>query len=138
MKKGYTAEEAASFLLSDTGLSEWQIGFLTVALEELAEYHLRMDSANQRITSYECLDELVQMNSQHRGSIEGVLHALSGVSFSVSWEGEYGTRTFFVEQVQKRSLMPSAEFDALHEGCGWGSDAHRRALRSQFSMEQAA
>lgn len=42
MKTGYTAEQAASFLLSDTGLSEWQVGFLAVALDEAAEWHERI------------------------------------------------------------------------------------------------
>lgn len=37
MKTGYTAEQTAAILLSDTGLSEWQVGFLAVALDEVAE-----------------------------------------------------------------------------------------------------
>lgn len=131
MIKGYTAAEVASFLLRDSSLSEWQIGFLAVALDELSEFH-------QRITSDECMAELTQMNSQHRGSIEGVVYALTGRSFSVSWRGEYGARTFFVDQYQKHDLMPRPEFDALHDGCGWGSDAHRNALRTQFNTEQTA
>lgn len=136
MKKGYTAAEAASLLLCGSGLTEWQIGFLAVALDEVAEYHQRMDFVNRRIACYECADELTQMNSQHRGSIEGVMHALIGLSFSVSWRGEYGARTFFVEQLEKRDVMPRAEFDTLHDGRGWGSDAHRHALRTQFNPEQ--
>ena len=138
MMKGYTAAEAASFLLRDSDLSEWQVGFLAVALDEVAEYHQRMDFVNQRIACHECRDELTQMNSQHRGSIEGVVHALTGLSFGVSWRGEYGARTFFVDQYEKRDVMPRAEFDILHDGCGWGSDAHRHALRRQFNTEQTA
>lgn len=138
MKTGCTAEKAASFLLCDTGLSEWQVGFLAVALNEVAEYHERIDSADKRIACYECADELTQMNSQHRGSIEPVVYALTGLSFSVSWRGDYGVRTFFVDQHEKRDLLPRADFNALHDGFGWGSDAHRHALRAQFNTEETA
>lgn len=126
--ESYTAQEAASFLLDGTGLSEWQIEFLAVALDEVAEWHERMGNANS-IASYECADELTQMNSQHRGSIEPVVHALTRLSFSVSWRGDYGARTFVVEHHERRSLLPRAAFDAMHDKCGWGSDAHRHALR---------
>ena len=135
MKTEYTAEQAASFLLSDTGLSEWQIGFLAVALDEVAEWHERMGKAGS-IACHECADELTQMNSQHRDSIEPVVHALTGLNFGVSWRGDYGARTFVVEQREKRALMPRADFDALHDACGWGSDAHRQALRAQFDTEE--
>ncbi len=138
MKKSYTAAEVASLLLCNSGLSDYQVGFLAVALDEVAEYHERIDSANKHIASYECADELTQMNSQHRGSIEGVVYALMGLSFSVSWHGEYGARTFFVDQHQKCDLMSRPDFDTLHDGCGWGSDAHRHALRTQFNTEQTA
>ena len=135
MKTEYPAEQAASFLLSDTGLSEWQIGFLAVALDEVAEWHERMGKAGS-IACHECADELTQMNSQHRDSVEPVVHALTGLNFGVSWRGDYGARTFVVEQRdEKRDLMPRADFDALHNDCGWGSDAHRRALRAQFDTE---
>ncbi len=106
MKTGYTAEQAASFLLSDTGLSEWQTGFLAVALDEVAEWHERVGNANS-IGCHECADELTQMNSQHRGSIEPVVYALTGLSFSVSWRGDYGARTFFVEQRERRDALES-------------------------------
>jgi len=137
-KKGYTAEEAASLLLRDSNLSEWQVGFLAVALDEVAEYHERIDSADKRIACYECADELTQMNSQHRGSIEPIVYAVTGLSFSVSWQGGYGERTFFVDQYQKRDLLPRTDFDALHDGRGWGSDAHRHALRAQFDTKETA
>lgn len=136
MKKGYTAAEAASLLLCDSGLTEWQVGFLAVALDEVAEYHQRMDFVNRQIACYECVDELTQMNSQHRGSIEGVVYALMGLSFSVSWHGDYGARTLFVDQHQKCGLMPRPDFDTLHDGRGWGSDARRYVLRKQFNTEQ--
>ena len=137
MKTEHTAEQAASFLLSDTGLSEWQIGFLAVALDEVAEWHERIGKAGS-IACHECADELTQMNSQHRGSIKPVVHALTGLNFGVSWRGDYGARTFVVEQREKRDLMPRADFDALHDDCGWGSDAHRQALRAQFETEETA
>ena len=137
MKTEYTAEQAASFLLSDTGLSERQLGFLAVALDEVAEWHERMGKARS-IACHECADELTQMNSQHRDSIEPVVRALTGLNFGVSWRGDYGARTFVVEQHEKRDLMPRADFDALHDDCGWGSDAHRQALRSQFDIEETA
>ena len=106
MKTEYTAEQAASFLLSDAGLSEWQVGFLAVALDEVAEWHERMGKAGS-IACHECADELTQMNSQHRGSIEPVVYALTGLSFSVSWRGDYGARTFFVEQRERRDALES-------------------------------
>ncbi len=137
MKKDYTAEEAASFLLRDTGLSEWQIGFLAVALDEVAEWHERIGKTGS-IACHECADELTQMNSQHRGSIEPVVHALTGMSFSVSWRGDYGARTFAVEHHEMRDRLPRADFDALHDECGWGSDAHRHALRGHCDTEQTA
>ena len=137
MKTEYTAEQAASFLLSDAGLSEWQVGFLAVALDEVAEWHERMGKAGS-IACHDCADELTQMNSQHRGSIEPVVYALTGLSFSVSWRGDYGARTFFVEQHERRDMRPRADFDALYDDCGWGSDAHRQALRAQFDIEETA
>ncbi len=137
MKTEYTAEQAASFLLSDTGLSERQLGFLAVALDEVAEWHERMGKARS-IACHECADELTQMNSQHRDSIEPVVRALTGLNFGVSWRGDYGARTFVVEQHEKRDLMPRADFDALHDDCGWGSDAHRQALRAQLDTEETA
>lgn len=137
MKTGYTAQEAASFLLRDTGLSEWQIGFLAVALDEVAEWHERIGKAGS-IACHECADELTQMNSQHWSSIEPVVHALTGLSFSVSWCGDYGARTFVIEHHEKRDLLPRADFDALHDECGWGSDAHRQALRGHLDTEQTA
>lgn len=136
-KKEYTAEEAASHLLGGTGLSEWQIGFLAVALDEVAEWHERIGKTGS-IACHECADELTQMNTQHRGSIEPVVHALTGLFFSVSWRGEYGARTFVVEHHESCHLLPRADFDALHDGCGWGSDAHRHALRGHFNTEQTA
>ncbi len=137
MKAGYTAEQAAAILLSDTGLSEWQVGFLAVALDEVAEWHERIGNAGS-IACYECADELTQMNSQHRSSIEPVVYALLGLSFRLSWRGDYGARTFFVGQRERRDLRPRADFDALHDDCGWGSDAHRQALRAQFDTEETA
>jgi hypothetical protein len=137
MKTGYTAQEAASFLLEGTGLSEWQIGFLAVALDEAAEWHERIGKAGS-IACHECADELTQMNSQHRGSVEPLVYALSGLSFSVSWCGEYGARTFVIEPHEKRDVLARADFDALHDECGWGSDAHRQALRGHFNTEQTA
>ena len=137
MKTEYTAEQAASFLLSDTGLSERQLGFLAVALDEVAEWHERMGKARS-IACHECADELTQMNSQHRDSIEPVVRALTGLNFGVSWRGDYGARTFVVEQHEKRDLMPRADFDALHDDCGWGSDAPRQALRAQLDTEETA
>ncbi|MHB1201384.1 MAG: hypothetical protein ACYCZ6_17905 [Polaromonas sp.] len=49
MKQGYTAAEAASLLLCDSGLTEWQVGFLAVALDEVAEYHEREIATKQPI-----------------------------------------------------------------------------------------
>lgn len=134
----YTAHAAAAFLLDGSGLSDYQVGFLAVALEEVAEYHERIGSTNKSIASFECADELTQMNSQHRGSIEPVVHVLTGLSFNVSWQGKYGERTFFVTQCQKLERMPRAEFDALYDGRGWGSDAHREALRTHTNPEHHA
>lgn len=131
MKTGYTAEQAATILLCGTGLSEWQVGFLAVALNEMAEWRERMSKAGG-IACYECAEELTQMNSQHRVSIEPVVYALTGLSFSVSWHGVYGERSFFVEQHERRDLLPRGDFDALYDDCGWGSDAHRQALRALF------
>jgi len=37
LKTGHTTEQASAILLNDTGLSEWQIDFLAVALDEVAE-----------------------------------------------------------------------------------------------------
>ena len=79
------------------------VGFLAVALDEVAEYHERIDGADKRIACHECADELTQMNSQHQGSIEPVVYDMTGLSFSASWQGGYGER----------------------------SDAHRHALRAQ-------
>lgn len=137
MKTGYTAEQAASFLLSDTGLSEWQVGFLAVALDEVSEWHERTGKAGS-IACHECADELTQMNSHHRDSIEPVVYALTGLTFIVSWYGDYGARTFTIEQHERRDLRPRADFDALHDDCGWSSDAHRRALRALFATEETA
>ncbi len=136
-KKEYTAEEAASLLLGGTGLSEWQIGFLAVALHEVAEWHERIGKTGS-IACYECADELTQRNSQHRGSFEPVVYALTGLSFSVSWRGDYGARIFVVEHHEKHDPLPHADFDALHNVCGWGSDAHRHALRGHFNTKQTA
>lgn len=130
MSTHYTAQTAAAFLLNGSGLSDYQAEFLAVALDEVAEYHERIGTANKSIASFECADELTQMNSQHRGSIEPVVHVLTGLSFRVSWQGEYGARTFVVDEFQKRVPVPRTEFDALYDGRGWGSDAHRTALRT--------
>lgn len=137
MKTGYTAEQAASILLSDTGLSEWQVGFVAVALDEVAAWHERMGKAGS-IACYECADELTQMNSQHRDSIVPIVYALTGLSFRVSWSGNYDARTFTIEHHERHDLRPRCVFDALHEDCGWGSDAHRQALRAQFDTEETA
>lgn len=61
MKTGCTAQEAASFLFRDTGLSEWQTGFLAVALDEVAEWHERIGKTGS-IACHECADELTQMS----------------------------------------------------------------------------
>lgn len=119
---GRTAKECAVFLLQGFDLSDWQIEFLAVALDEVAENY------GPSVTDKRCLNELVQMNSQHRGSIEGVAHAVFGLTFKCSWSGEYGSRLFTVEEFAKRPPIPHAQFAALHAECGWGSDAHRRAL----------
>lgn len=125
--KNYSADEATSFLLDGADLSEWQTGFLAVALEEVAEWNKRTGSASS-ISCEDCVDELVQMNSLHRNSIEPVVYALTGVSFRVSWRGSYGARTFNVSLYEKGTLQSRAEFDTLHVA-GGGSDAHREALR---------
>ena len=117
MKTEYTAEQAASFLLSDAGLSEWQVGFLAVALDEVAEWHERMGKAGS-IACHECADELTQMNSQHRGSIEPVVYALTGLSFSVSWRGDYGARTFFAKQMGAISHLAGTMIAYEAEGNG--------------------
>lgn len=64
------------------------------------------------------------------------LRKLLGVPVDVLWRGDYGARTFFVEQRERRDLRPRADFDALHDDCGWGSDAHRQALRALFDTEE--
>ena len=112
MKKDFTAKEAASFLLEGAGLSVWQCGFLAVALDEVAEWHER-SGKTRSIVCQECADELTQMNSQHQGSIEPVVHALTGLTFSVSWCGHYGARTFTVEHHDRRDLLSRGDFDAL-------------------------
>lgn len=122
MTANYTAPSAAAFLLGDSGLSEWQIGFLAVALDEVAEHY------DGIVTDKKCMNELLQMNSQHRGSIEGVARALTGHVFELSWCGEYGSRIFKVLKHEKRQQLAQAAFDLLHDECGWGSDAHRIAL----------
>lgn len=137
METGYTAEQAATILLSGTGLSDWQVGFLAVALNEVAEWRERIGKVGG-IACYECASELTQMNSMHRGSVEPVVYALSGLSFSVSWQGDYGARSFFVEQHERRDLLPQTDFDALYVDCGWGSDAHRQALRARFDTRETA
>lgn len=137
MTIGYSAEQVASLLLSNTGLSEWQVGFLAVALDEVAEWQ-EFTGKVGNIHCYECADELTQMNSQHLDCIEPVIYALTGLSFSVSWRGVYGARTYFVEQHESRDLRPRADFEALHHNCGWGSNRHRRALRAQFNISETS
>ncbi len=127
-RKSYTALEAASFLLEGSGLSACQIEFLSGALDEVAEWHERIGKT-RNIACHECVDELMQMNSLHRGGIEPVVYALTGLSFSVSWRDNNGTRTFVIEHRDRRDMLPRADFDAIHDGVGWGSDGHRRALR---------
>lgn len=131
MKKSFTPKEVASALLRDAGLSEWETGFLALALEEVAEWAEHID--RNSIMCCDCLDELTQMNSQHRISTEAVAHALTGLSFSVSWQGSYGSRIFVVNQHQKHDVLPHVDFVALYDKCGWGSDAHRQALRALFN-----
>jgi len=135
MKTGYTAEQAAALLLQDKGLSEYQVGFLAVALDEVANWRGHASQGNS-ISCHECANELTQMNSQHQSSIEPVVYAMTGLSFSISWHGAawpYGTRRFFIDQHEHRELMPRADFDALHDDYGWGSDAHRHAIRMQLN-----
>lgn len=144
MKAEYTAEQVASFLLGDADFSgypfsEYQIGCLAVALDEMANWRKDVPEENRCIACHECANELTQMNSQDRRSIEPVVYALTGLSFSISWRGDSwpsGTRRFFVDQYERREPMSRSDFDALHDDCGWGSDAHRHALRTQLNQEQ--
>jgi hypothetical protein len=126
--KGYNAHEAASLLLQGMDLSEGQIEYLATALDEVAEFQTHTDDVGS-IACYECASELTQMNSLDRGSIEPVVHALTGLSFALSWTGHYGARTFFIVQNQRRGILDRSEFETLYANCGWGSDAHRSALR---------
>lgn len=119
MKINYTVQSAAAFLLEGNGLSEWQISFLAVALDEVAEHY------QGNITEKKCINELVQMDSQHKNSIKDVVYTLTGGIFELSWVGEYGLRTFTVLRHEKCQKMPLATFNLLHEECGWGSDTHR-------------
>lgn len=135
MENSYTAQKAASLLLEGTGLSEWEIGFLAIILHEVAEWHER-NGKMVCIACNDCLDELTQMNSQHRGSIEPVFHALTALCFSVSCHSVNGERAFVIENQERRDQLPGADVDALHGECGWGSNAHRQALRGVFHTHQ--
>lgn len=116
---GRTAADSAKFLLQGAGLTDWQVGFLETALLEVAEHY------GPTVTEAHCMNELLQMNSLHRGSIIDVAHALTAMRFGLSWHGDYESRRFFVDSVEKREPMKRSEFDALHKRLGWGSDAHR-------------
>lgn len=101
MKTGHTAEQAASLLLQGKGLSDYQVGFLAVALDEVANWREHDGDQAKSIACHECAAELTHMNSQHQSSIEPVVHALTGLSFSISWHGAAwpcGTRRFFINQ----------------------------------------
>ena len=121
---GRTAADYAEFLLQDADLPRWsyQIGFLETAIQEAAEHY------GPTVTDANCMNELLQMNSQHRGSVIDVAHALTALTFSLSWSGDYQSRRFVLRTVERHAPMMRAEFDALHDRLGWGSDAHRRAL----------
>lgn len=135
MKNSYTAQTAASILLERTGLSEWEVGFLAIALNEVAEWQAR-NGKTVCIAVHDCVDELTQMNIQHRGSIEAVLQALTALFFSVSCRCENGVRAFVIDHQERRDLLPRAVVDTLHDECAWGSNAHRLALRVVFLTDQ--
>jgi hypothetical protein len=124
---GQTSHELATFFLQDSGLSDWQMGFLGVALEEVAEERLHRNIPGP-ISCADCVLEITQMNSQHRGSTKTVVHALTGWDFRLSWSGTSGPFMFFLEHQERRKPMEIKAFHALSNGCGWGSNAHRQAL----------
>ena len=120
-EQGKSAQEMAKHLLFGFALSDWQVGFLAVALEESGEFDLV-------VSDKDCLNELVQMNSQHIWSILDVAHAVTGLSFKCSAHGVYGSRLFVLDEFTRSDPMSRQSFDAISDAHGWGSDAHRRAL----------
>lgn len=88
MKAEYTAEQVASFLLGEADFygypfSEYQVGCLAVALDEMANWRKHVGEEKRCIACHECANELTQMNSQDRRSIEPVVYALTGLTFSI-------------------------------------------------------
>lgn len=122
MSINLTPQSAAEFFLIGHELSAWQISFLTTAIEEVAE------NSPGNITDKDCLNELVQMNSQHQRSNAQVVRALTGHNFELSLSGPHEFKVLTIMSHQKRKPMPQGDFDKLYEECGWGSDAHRIAL----------
>lgn len=120
-KNGYTATELAHHLLKEAHLTEWQIGFLTIALEELAEF-------NQHITAFDCIHELAAMNHRQAENICTVVQALTGLSFDITWDGPYGHRIYHIAHQSKTVPIPHNQIQHLHRAYGWGSNAHIHAL----------
>jgi hypothetical protein len=125
-EKGRSAQEMAKHLLIGTNLSDWQVDFLAIALEESANY-------GAIVSDKDCLNELVQMNSSHRQSILGVAYAMTGLSFKCSINRcVYGSRLslllFVLDEFERCNPMSRDSFDAMSDAHGWGSDAHRIAL----------
>lgn len=117
----YNTKQLADLILSEQPLSAWQIEFLVVALDESAMF-------SPEVTDRDCLNQLVQMNSSHMGSVLDVAHILTGVHFRVLRAGRFGRWCFSIEKLEHEPPMLRAAFDALYSQFGWGSDAHRKAL----------
>ena len=120
----HSAEQLALLLLEQQSLSDWQIGFLAVALHESANY-------SPVVTNKDCISGLLQMNSGHRNSVVDVVRVLTGVKFRASVTGVAGNWKFHLVEFTAGDPINAGEFEWLTDQHGWGSDAHRSALCSQ-------
>ena len=127
--KDYTSPELANKVLEGCDLSEWQMGFLALALTELAGH------GTKTIRPEDLILELAQMNSQHRHNVAEVVYAITSVAFACTWHMVGEIPAFnLTTRITRFPCGTREQFDALHADSGWGSTAHIRALDEHVAM----
>ena len=131
VKKPNTAAQASQQLLAGTGLTEWHTGFLSIALNELADF-------KKQITARDCILELTQMNHRHADAISAILHALTGMEFTLTFSGPYGDKAFYIDHhASTPTATQQTQIQQLHRSYGWGTKAHIHALSRHIPRRSA-
>lgn len=91
--KSFSAFELSAHLLGRFQFSNDEIAFLAVAIEEAAQLH------GPVVSEKECMIELLKMHTTYFDKILNMRKALSKLVFRLSYFGEYGMRSFFVDEL---------------------------------------